>query len=142
MRFLIIIFFSFFLVPNTYSENISRLGCNWNIPDRFINHGYDAWSSVSGDFSAVYFKQGKFDESMIEILGAKSIRGQRLAFSKESDGFKLDIYEEYFLGNDSVSFLSWVVIMSGSEDGVFYLHGLSPEEINGFVSSCMPSLIL
>ncbi|MES2823899.1 MAG: hypothetical protein V4732_09875 [Pseudomonadota bacterium] len=145
MKNSVFIIFSVFLgLSNcSFAEKVELMGCEWQVPDRFVKRGagsVNSWVSRSGERAFFHFKDDFFNNDYIEIAVSPTDLRQKVSFSKIDNGYEIVVYIEYLVSNEKFIFPSWIVLKNQKDKGVFYLNGLKEDEVIEFIGSCMPSV--
>lgn len=114
------------------------MGCTWNYPDRFEKFHETTWEAKSGEYGFISFLEEAFDENpfkkRLNSSQAKTILVDKIV----DNGFELLIYNEFTNGKEITHLPSRVIIKRTTGDGYIYLTGLELDEMQKFVSVCMP----
>lgn len=121
-------------------REVDLMGCKWSIPDRFIKKEEHMWEPSSGELGMIFYDEGAFDKSYVEIAVTPSVRKQKVSFEQTDNGYEITVFSEYLQNNEEVVFPSWVVVKRLSGQGVFYLSGLGLDEVRAFIAPCMPGV--
>lgn len=126
--------------PPSFAHTAYEMGCTWKIPERFKLHGKTSWESKSGEPAVIIFRDEPFDKVYVENAVTPTDIKQKVSLRQADNGFEIIVYSEYFEGRESLLFPSWVVVTKESGKGAFYMSGLELDEVQHFVSACMPNL--
>lgn len=126
--------------PLSFAHKANEMGCSWKIPERFKVHSKTSWESKSGEPAVIIFREELFDEVYVENSVTPTDIKQKVSLRQADNGFEIIVYSEYFEGRESLLFPSWVVVKKDSGKGAFYMSGLELDEVQHFVSSCMPNI--
>lgn len=138
-----IMVFSFFILFSCLSSAgpVNLMGCQWQVPDRFMKQGDYLWvSSAEGSVDHFFFKNEVFEEEYIKFSIAPSELRQKIYFTHANTKYELLVYVLYSLDNESILLPDWIVIKNQDGPGVIYLNGLTLDEIIHFAGLCVPDL--
>ena len=140
----VFIFLVFLGISNSsFAEKITLMGCEWQVPDRFVKRGggsVNSWISGSGENAFFHFKDDFFNKEYIEIAVFPTDLRQKVSFSKIDNGYEIVVHIEYLVNNEKWTIPSSVVVKRLSGKGVFYLNGLKEDEVLELIGLCMPSV--
>ena len=142
MKFIILIVFAALFADSTISfKNFDKfMGCTWNYPDRFEKFHGTTWEAKSGEYGFISFQKEPFDETAFKQRVDDDQSKNILADKIVDNGFELSIYNEHINGKENTDLPSRVIIKRTTGDGYFYLTGLELDEMQSFVSTCMPTI--
>ena len=93
-----------------------------------------------GNYAAMVFTKSYLDEEYafdrISPNRSKKVSSQRAS----DNGYEMILYHEHIEGQEDNYVTPWVAIRSLTEKGTFYMTGLELDELENFVSTCMPNL--